>query len=230
MDFEWIEDLLTADTAHQRNFNPRVDGFETYFDDEFKRRYRLKKETAYNLLSFLMDELTPATQRNQSITASLQVLITLRLLAGKSYQTVCGDLSSVSQASVSRIFKRVIEAICKLRTGIVRFPEELEPIKRAFFNVCGFPGVIGCIDGTHVPILQPSDHPQPEIFRCRKGFFSINSQIVCGPDHTIYNIVARWPGSTHDSRIFNNSTLISRLEGNELNGFLLGDGGYACKR
>ena len=36
----------------------------------------------------------------------------------------------------------------------------------------------------------------------RKQFYSINVQAVCDSDAFITNIVARWPGSTHDSRNF----------------------------
>ena len=46
------------------------------------------------------------------------------------------------------------------------------------------------------------------------------------------NIVARWPGSTPDSFIFNNSHIGQRLESepNSIeNGLLLGDSGYPCK-
>ena len=46
------------------------------------------------------------------------------------------------------------------------------------------------------------------------------------------NIVARWPGSTHDSFVFNNSRIGQRLEGQPHsleNGLLLGDSGYPCK-
>lgn len=40
------------------------------------------------------------------------------------------------------------------------------------------------------------------------------------------DIVARWRGSTHDSRIFNESQLKVRLESGEFRGRLLGDSGY----
>ena len=46
------------------------------------------------------------------------------------------------------------------------------------------------------------------------------------------NIVARWPGSTHDSHIFNTSQICQQLEDNHNNleqGILLGDSGYALK-
>ena len=45
------------------------------------------------------------------------------------------------------------------------------------------------------------------------------------------SIVARWPGSTHDSRVFHTSSLCTYLETNNHSlddGTLLGDSGYAC--
>lgn len=43
------------------------------------------------------------------------------------------------------------------------------------------------------------------------------------------NVVARWPGSTHDSHIFRTSAIGRDLEGTGLaDGVLLGDSGYAC--
>ncbi len=99
-------------------------------------------------------------------------------------------------------------------------------IKNAFYNIASFPGVIGVIDGTHIPIQSPNSNIGEE-FRNRKGIFSINVQVVCGHNQEIYDIVNRWPGSTHDSRIFNNSSIKLRFENQEFRGHLLGDKGYA---
>ena len=63
----------------------------------------------------------------------------------------------------------------------------------------------------------------------RKQFYSINVQVVCDSDAFISNIVARWPGSTHDSRIFENSNTADKLRDGVLDGILLGDSGYACR-
>lgn len=54
------------------------------------------------------------------------------------------------------------------------------------------------------------------------------TKVVCGADCRITNIVARWRGSTHDSRIFNESQIKARFNNNEFRGILLGDNGYAC--
>lgn len=42
------------------------------------------------------------------------------------------------------------------------------------------------------------------------------------------NVVAHWRGSTHDSRIFNESLLKESFENGQYHGRLLGDSGYAC--
>lgn len=46
-----------------------------------------------------------------------------------------------------------------------------------------------------------------EVFRNRKSYFSLNVQVVASADKKIIDIVARWPGSVHDSTIFQNSNL-----------------------
>ena len=60
-------------------------------------------------------------------------------------------------------------------------------------------------------------------------FFSINVRAVCGPNMLITNIVCRWPGATHDSRIFENSAICFKFETNLNDGLLLGDDGYPCR-
>lgn len=51
-------------------------------------------------------------------------------------------------------------------------------------------------------------------------------QVTCDANLCIRDIVARWRGSTHDSRIFNESSLKTRFEDGEFRGRLLGDSGY----
>lgn len=38
------------------------------------------------------------------------------------------------------------------------------------------PGVLGCIDGTHVAILRPTENE--ESYYCRKQYHSLNVQLV----------------------------------------------------
>ncbi|CAK5089878.1 unnamed protein product [Meloidogyne enterolobii] len=56
--------------------------------------------------------------------------------------------------------------------------------------------------------------------------------LVCGPTLKFYDASVRWPGSTHDSRVFKNSRLFERLSSGwrPFHGaFLLGDSGYPLR-
>jgi nuclease HARBI1 len=45
-----------------------------------------------------------------------------------------------------------------------------------------------------------------------------------------YTNTIRWPGSVHDSTIFDNSLLRAQFENNKFeDAVLVGDGGYACR-
>ncbi|KAK5647938.1 hypothetical protein RI129_002830 [Pyrocoelia pectoralis] len=102
-------------------------------------------------------------------------------------------------------------------------------MKTMFFGIAGFPGVIGCIDGTHIPIKNPGGQ-NAEVYRNCKGWMSLNVQVVAGPRSEILDIVIRWPGSAHDSRIFNSSSVCMRLQRGDLPGIFLGDSAYAQTR
>ena len=94
-------------------------------------------------------------------------------------------------------------------------------------RISWFPGVIGAIDCVHIEIASPGGE-KAELFRNRKGYFSLNVQCVCTANRKIINIVASWPGGVHDSRIFENSKLKQNLEraGGDVTN--LGDSGYTC--
>ncbi|KAF0703522.1 putative nuclease HARBI1, partial [Aphis craccivora] len=84
------------------------------------------------------------------------------------------------------------------------------------------PGVGGCIDCTHIRIQNPGGI-NGEVFRNCKGWFSLNVQLVCGPSMEIYDLVVRWPGSYHDSFIFNASHACAVYSNNNHNLIRLGD-------
>ncbi|KAI4468066.1 hypothetical protein MML48_2g00013704 [Holotrichia oblita] len=99
---------------------------------------------------------------------------------------------------------------------------EFVAIQTNFYATASFPRVIGTIDCTHIKIQSPGGI-DAEIFRNRKSYFSINVQAIANADMIFTDIVARWPGSVHDSTIFNNTAIKKRFEEGEFtNNFLLG--------
>jgi nuclease HARBI1 len=109
--------------------------------------------------------------------------------------------------------------------------EDVRKIQHSFYNISGFPGVLGAIDGTHIRIQSPGG-ANAEVYRNRKGYFSINTQLICDAQLKIMAVDARWGGSVHDQTIFDNSAAKYEISRNPLfrTGFLVGDGGYGCQK
>jgi len=70
----------------------------------------------------------------------------------------------------------------------------------AFSAIAGFPNTIGDIDCTHFPIQTPTKNE--EVFVNRKGVHTINVQAVCDANMRLLDVVAKWPGGTHESFIW----------------------------
>lgn len=138
----------------------------------------------------------------------LQLLVALRYLATGNFQLTVADTADMSQASASRCIRRVVRAITEVSARHIRFPTpaEEDAIMQAFSTIAGMPGCIGCIDGTLIPIRGPSGH-DTELYRGRKGYFAYSVMAVCDASLLVTNLVVNWPGSAHDSRIFNESQL-----------------------
>lgn len=176
-------------------------------------------------------ELEYESDRNDSLTPMNQLLIALRFYATGTLQLVVGDLFAVHKSTVCRAVHRVTKAIARLRPKYVRFPtsdRERHNLMNQFYTASGLPGVIGAIDCTHVPIQSPGGQ-DAEIYRNRKGYFSINVQLTSDQLGYVMDVVARWPGSVHDSTIFDNSQIRAVLETSPNMGYLIGDGGYPCR-
>lgn len=109
-------------------------------------------------------------------------------------------------------YSRIISQ--NLAQKYIRFPRSLDEMaetKALFEALFNFPGILGVVDGTHVALTAlPLEIENAYVNR--KGFHSINTQIVCNANMLITNINARFPGSTHDAFIFGGSVLNTRLE------------------
>lgn len=162
-----------------------------------------------------------------------KVLVTLRYFATGSFLHVCADFAGIHKSTAGRIVKQVSIELAKLRPDFITFPTteaELQEVRQGFYNIAKFPWCIGALDCTHIKIKSPGGE-DAEIYRNRKNYFSLNVQTICDAHLMIRSIVARWPGSTHDSTILRNSTIKRRLNAQEFgDGVIVADSGYAIER
>lgn len=143
-----------------------------------------------------------------------------------------GDFGGFSKCTAHRIVHRVSASIAQLSGHHINFPSTenlISGTQLEFYNIARFPKVIGAMDCTHVKIKSPGGETA-ELYRNRKGYFSLNVQAICNAKLEFTDIVARWPGSTHDSTIFNNCYRKMQFEqGRYGDALLLADGGYPCR-
>ncbi|KAF7994290.1 hypothetical protein HCN44_003380 [Aphidius gifuensis] len=129
--------------------------------------------------------------------------------------------------------RQVLTALAFFATG--SYQTDISLSKYSLMKLFNFPG-IGCIDCTHIAIYPPpllhAEYPE-HVFVNRKGYHSLNVQLICDADFKIVNVNAKFPGSTHDSFIWNNSNIepLMRQIHNNYNGkyMLLGDSGYPLR-
>lgn len=207
-------------------------------EENFRKLFRLSREAARDFVN----ELLPFMEQNRRATAIpnvLKIMTTLHFYAHGSYQKSIGkDYNSVlSQASVSRCITVVSTVITEhLVQRYIKYPTtnlEINFVKQRFYQKFQFPGIIGAIDGTHISIVPPpaNDPVYPGlVYINRKGFHSINCQIICDSDLKILALNARYPGSVHDAAIWATSNIKQFMERKYRNGeistWLIGDSGY----
>ncbi|KAL0879511.1 hypothetical protein ABMA27_003253 [Loxostege sticticalis] len=198
---------------------------------EFVKRYRLTKE-AFDFLCQTLKEKT-TLKASKRVSLELKVICALSFYATGSYQRIVGMGKYLGQTTVSMYVRQVTDALNSpsvLKT-FIRFPltpAEREITRQKFYTKYGFPGVIGCIDGSHFHIFTPGKDIE-HLFFCRKHYHSLNVQMICDSDGKIINLNPKYGGATHDAFIWENSEVnnfMQRLHQNNEHTWLLGDSGY----
>ncbi|XP_051962569.1 putative nuclease HARBI1 [Xyrauchen texanus] len=218
--------LVTLNAFVRQHQNP----LDILDDMAIIRRYRLPRRQIAQLLNSIGPQLMRATRRNFALSPEVQILSALRFYATGSFLQVLGDGLGLSKSSVSRAVQAVTNALLPLAVEHIKFPasrQDITEIQQYFLTHHHIQQVIGVINGTLIPILTPS--VDGHVYICRKGYAAINCQVICDHKGLITDIVARWPGSTHDSFIFTNSSVGQEAQNSQGQWRLLGDSGYPLR-
>jgi hypothetical protein len=109
-----------------------------------------------------------------------------------------------SLGTIHNMFYKVLKCVLKLAEDIIK-PQNPQfrtmqsrlrnPRFYPFFKDC-----VGAIDGTHIPVVVPNDKFVQHL--CRKGMTTHNMMASCDFDMIFTFVLAGWPGSIHDIRVF----------------------------
>ncbi|KAJ1150774.1 hypothetical protein NDU88_003563 [Pleurodeles waltl] len=172
------------------------------------QRYRLNWQAIQQLLRNIEPQLAPSMQTPHTSPPETKLLAVLHMLASGSFQTTGDLVAGISQPSFSAFLPKVLDAIISLTPRHISFPntqQKQQETKQGFYQINGFPHVLGAIHCTHVRIVPPA--ATEHLYRNKNHTHSINVQAIVDHQGLITNIVAKYPGSVHDSFIFRHCTI-----------------------
>ncbi|KAJ1202367.1 hypothetical protein NDU88_006167 [Pleurodeles waltl] len=214
----------------ERIFRPRTT-LQGLREHNIIQRYRLNWQAIQQLLRNIEQQLAPILVTPRTIPTETKLLAVLHMLASGSFQTTGALVGRISQPSFSAFLPKVLDAIIRLTPHHICFPITLhkqQETKQGFYAISGFPHVLGAIDCTHVCLVPPA--ATEHLYRNRKHTHSINVQAIVDHQALITNIVAKYPGSVHDSYIFRHCTINQHFQdGRYGNGLLVADQGYGIQ-
>ena len=207
---------------------------DVFTDEEIRNRYRFRRDSLQYICSLVEEDMQRPTNRNRALSVEIQVLACLRFLASGCFYQVDADILGIDKSSVCRALTKFCESLVRKKDMFFDFPftvDQKKENKYKFYKMGGFPSCILCVDGFHVQICTP--YIDENSYVNRKSFHSINVQALTDADYKFVDIVAKWPGKTHDSFIWRQSDVRNYLQDNHLtldDGLVIGDSGYALCR
>ena len=204
--------------------------------DDFRSYFRISRHTGTvveHLFSVRNDIPHCSGDRGRPpVELREQILLTLWILGNRQCLRSAADRFDVCRATAYRVCKAIVR---HLMDEFIKIPsgQKAQEVMEAFEEKKGYLGVIGAIDGTHIPIKAPKQNLEHYINR--KGFFSVQLQVICDPDLFITDVFCGYPCSVHDARVFRHSLICREVEVNPDNCFpgnshILGDVAYPFKR
>ncbi|XP_018374047.1 PREDICTED: putative nuclease HARBI1 isoform X3 [Trachymyrmex cornetzi] len=232
---DMVNPLQENEIIARRNERPKNENYfegiiPRYTDIQFLEHFRMSRVIFEALLNVVAPLLNP--EEYVDVSSSKKLLFTIWILAKQESFLATGDRFGLAKSSGHNIFKSVITILSDLMPLYVKWPDanECQISSNIFGNRSrGFQGVIGAIDGCHVPCKLPVRNPHD--YYNRKGFHSIILQGVCDHRGKFIDCFIGLPGRMHDARVFRQSPLFENMSNARLRFILrqlhlIGDSAY----
>jgi len=145
--------------------------------------------------------------RGETISSFKKLTMTLYYLNDQGSLRMTSNAFGVGFSTVSKSNRQVCHTIVTvLGPRLIKFPTTAEGLKeliQRFESQFGFRMVVGCIDGTHIPIKQPNESAHD--YFCYKMKYTLSVQAVCDENGCFLDVDCSWLESVHDAKVFANS-------------------------
>ncbi|XP_070564609.1 uncharacterized protein [Ptychodera flava] len=146
------------------------------------------------------------------VSPEKQLLVWIWYMVNQESIREVGHIFNLSKSTVHSLVKRVTKAVIATMKDVIKWPaqERQREISQGFQLDYGLPGVVGIIDGTHIRLSGCIGGAQDYINR--KGYASMQLQVIVDDHLLITNAYTGWPGCTHDARVLRNSSVFTGIE------------------
>ncbi|GJJ77634.1 nuclease HARBI1 [Entomortierella parvispora] len=207
--------------------------FYSYTDGEFRQHFRMDKNS-FSAIAVIIGPhpVFQNSSRCRQLHPFWQLAVTLERFGHYGNRVSENMLASdfgISPGSVVLCTNRVMTALVSLVPDWIRWPNSQEREKHSrLMRREGFPGCVGFIDGTTIPLSQKPAQEGTAYFD-RKQRYSVNAQIVCNMDREIIAVHVGCPGSSSDSKVFSRMDQYKLPEDHFSPGqFLISDSAYGA--
>ena len=158
--------------------------------EECKNNFRMTKFDFYRLVNLLRPFAREGSTkvRRDSLSLDKRLAITLYYLKDQGLMEMTANSFVIARCTIGR----VVEEICTLISEnidppFIVFPSEKNNVLNA--TSCflqKFPQIIGCVDGTHIPIKQPSGNAHD--YFSYKLCYTLDCQAICDAYRKFINV------------------------------------------
>ena len=228
-------------TYHWKEVVPAMD------DIRWRQLFRLPRPLFHALAVSLHDKLVTRpppglrTIEGRTLGVEKQLAICLNGLAQDSPLLMTSELFGVIKPTISRVFFKVVKAICEVHANKLQWPlgHERSRVMAQFADSKGLPNCLGALDCTHIHMVKP-DSCASEKYYDRNGTFSLILMAVVDLDYKFLYVHVGCPGPYNDARVFrisalgtHTSTLFDgdavQVQGRMVRPYVIADAGFALR-
>lgn len=167
----------------QTQYWQSVGNTPAWLDVDIYARYQFRH---VQIMRIMDPDLEHQTDHNGALSPSVQICLALKYFAAGTMQNVVRDTTQVHKSTVCRAIGRVSLALQRCQTNVANYVQ-LPSGSRLW------PDSQMCWDALKEPISKWKPPAASRMHMYRKGFHSMNAQLVCDHDLHVTNCLIRWP-------------------------------------